>query len=134
MPRSARTREALLWSKGLGVGNWQTKTFLSLGIKMVRFPGLNWHRRAKVPLQLSFIIADTSSFNFKHVNIVRTNKKTLELCSKHARTYVEISLSLLSWHMLGFLLTKNDNTGSIFFLLQCLLSIVQGLALSPILS
>ena len=49
-PRSVKTREALLWSKGLGVGNWQTKTFLSLGIMMVPFPGLNWHRRAKVPL------------------------------------------------------------------------------------
>ena len=50
-PRSVKMREALLWSKGLGVGNWQTKTFLSLGIMIVRFPGLNWHRRAKVPLQ-----------------------------------------------------------------------------------
>ena len=49
-PRSVKTREALLWSKGLGVGTWQTKTFLSLGIMMVRFPGLKWHRRAKVPL------------------------------------------------------------------------------------
>ena len=51
-PRSVKTREALLWSKGLGVGNWQTKTFLSVGIMMVLFPGLNWHRRAKVPLQM----------------------------------------------------------------------------------
>ena len=40
-PRSAKARGAFLWSKGLGVGNWQTKTFLSLGIIVVRFPGLN---------------------------------------------------------------------------------------------
>jgi len=80
-PRSVKTREALLWSKGLGVGNWQTKTFLSLSM-MVRFPGLNWHRRAKVPLQNKQIFLKTR----KWISVLlsyNSNRIRLEVLSQH---------------------------------------------------
>ena len=57
-PRSVKTREPFLWSKGLGVGNWQTKTFLSLGNHDGSFPRLELAQAGKCasssPSKLNF--------------------------------------------------------------------------------
>ena len=97
-PRSVKTRKALFWSKGLGVGNWpslriafspwescflslgKTKTFLSLGIMMVRFPGLNWHRRAWCAVQLIWRFGCKLDLFQKLCQNIQTAKKEKKAC------------------------------------------------------